>query len=88
MPWVRRVLLFGSRARGTARERSDIDLAVDAPGASPREWSSVMEVAENANTLLKIDVVRLDEASGDFRDEMIAEGVTLFERGTVASQPS
>lgn len=30
-PAVRRVILFGSRARGDHRERSDIDFAFDAP---------------------------------------------------------
>ena len=35
-PSVHRVILFGSRARGDARPRSDVDLAVDAPGLAAR----------------------------------------------------
>lgn len=30
-PEVRRVLVFGSRATGTAKRASDVDLAVEAP---------------------------------------------------------
>lgn len=79
-PAVCRVLLFGSRARGTARERSDIDLAVDAPGASEQEWARIADTVDEAETLLRIDLVRLDEASGEFREEIEREGVVLFAR--------
>lgn len=79
-PTVQRVLLFGSRARGTARERSDIDLAVDAPGASEQEWARIAIAVDEAETLLRIDLVRLDEASGDFREEIEREGMILFAR--------
>ena len=34
-PEVERVWLFGSRARGDNFERSDIDLAIEAPGMEP-----------------------------------------------------
>ncbi|TCZ66098.1 nucleotidyltransferase domain-containing protein [Roseicella aquatilis] len=34
LPFVQAVWLFGSRACGTARERSDIDLAILCPGAT------------------------------------------------------
>ena len=79
-PSVQRVLLFGSRARGTARDRSDIDLAIDAPGASEQEWDRIAVAVDEAETLLRIDLIRLDEASGDFREETEREGVVLFAR--------
>jgi predicted nucleotidyltransferase len=34
---VERIILFGSRARGDYDERSDIDLGIACPGASPGE---------------------------------------------------
>ncbi|MFN0095958.1 MAG: nucleotidyltransferase domain-containing protein [Dehalococcoidia bacterium] len=77
---VERVILFGSRAKGTAQPRSDVDLAVEAPGADVRAWDRVLTLAEEADSLLLIDVVRLDRASADFRDEILAEGVTLYAR--------
>ena len=80
-PHVRRIWLFGSRARGEARERSDVDLAIEAPEAGRREWLEVCRVVEDdADTLLPIDLIRLEEASAGLRARVHAEGRVLFER--------
>ena len=79
-PHVRRVWLFGSRARGDARQRSDIDLAIEAPAATRREWLDMCHLVEEADTLLPIDVVRLEEASRSLRASIQKEGRVLFER--------
>jgi predicted nucleotidyltransferase len=63
LPFVQAIWLFGSRARGTARERSDIDLAILCPGATVAEWQQVLDIVEEADTLLSIDAVRFDELS-------------------------
>jgi predicted nucleotidyltransferase len=60
LPFVEAIYLFGSRARGTQRERSDIDLAIRCPLAGVREWQEVLDIVEDADTLLRIDCVRLD----------------------------
>jgi uncharacterized protein len=74
---VRRVILFGSRARGDARERSDVDLAVEGSELSQRDWLAIVEATENADTLLRIDLVRLEEASPPLRERILAEGRLL-----------
>ena len=79
-PAVRRVILFGSRARGDARPRSDVDLAVEAPGASAGEWLRLADIIEDADTLLSVDLVRLEEAPEDLHRRILAEGRTLYER--------
>jgi len=84
IPDVERVVLFGSRARGDNRERSDIDLAVVAPGASSITWDRVKALAEDAPTLLSIDVVRLDQAGAALRKVVEDEGIVLFERPRAA----
>ncbi len=61
-PSVRRVILFGSRGRGDAGPRADVDLAVEAPGATRRDWLRLVEMAEQAESLLPIDLVRVEEA--------------------------
>lgn len=60
LPWVDAIWLFGSRARGDNQERADIDLAIVCPIANNRDWLQILEIIENADTLLKIDIVRFD----------------------------
>jgi len=77
---VERVILFGSRARGDGGARADIDLAVECPRADARRWSDIEEAAENAPTLLKIDLVRLDTAPPELAAAIRDEGRILYER--------
>ncbi|MGH6877334.1 MAG: nucleotidyltransferase domain-containing protein, partial [Rhizomicrobium sp.] len=59
-PEVERIVLFGSRARGDARPRADIDLAIACPGADAKRWSDIVEAADAAPTLLQIDLIRME----------------------------
>lgn len=74
---VKRVTLFGSRARGDARPKSDIDLAVEGcPDAAAFEDRLQNELW----SLLTIDVVDLDETvSDDLHREIARDGVILYE---------
>ena len=76
-PGVRRVVLFGSRARGDAGERADVDLALDAPGLSRAGWVRLRAEAEEARTLYSVDLVRLDAAPPALRERIEAEGIEL-----------
>jgi len=80
-PEVERIVLFGSRARGDAAPRSDIDLAIACPGADALRWSEIVETAENAPTLLQIDLIRMDDAPFELLAEIAREGRVLYERG-------
>ncbi|MCF7810399.1 nucleotidyltransferase domain-containing protein [bacterium] len=77
---VEKVVLFGSRARGDAEERSDIDIAIDAPNANQRQWLNIVEIVEEANTLLSFDIIRYDEASDILRARIETEGISLYEQ--------
>jgi predicted nucleotidyltransferase len=79
-PTVQRILLFGSRARGDARLRSDIDLAVEAPDMPLEDWQRMIEIVEQAPTLLEIDLVRLDDAGVELRTRIEDEGEVLYSR--------
>jgi uncharacterized protein len=79
-PEVERIILFGSRARGEASERADIDLAVECPAADIRRWFDIEEAADSAPTLLKIDLVRLDTAPAELAANIRSEGKVLYER--------
>lgn len=74
---VEKVILFGSRARGDNRERSDIDLA--ARGGDMTRFT--LDVDDRLPTLLKFDVVNLDEP---VQPELLAairhDGIVLYDR--------
>ena len=71
-----RLILFGSRARGDNRERSDIDLAVS--GGDVVRFS--LDV-EELPTLLSFDVVNLDGAvQPELLESIQREGITLYEK--------
>lgn len=54
---VDKIILFGSRAKGTHRERSDIDIAVLGGDFDGFYW----DIKENARTLLMFDIVNMSE---------------------------
>jgi predicted nucleotidyltransferase len=81
-PKIEKIILFGSRARGDFRSRSDIDIAVSCPQASQREWLDLYDSIEDAPTLLSIDLVRLENAGASLRNRILGEGQTLYERGS------
>lgn len=73
---VRKVILFGSRARGDNWERSDIDLAVS--GGDIGEFADAVD--EKTWTLLMFDVVNLDRGiSAELQAEIDRDGVVLYE---------
>jgi predicted nucleotidyltransferase len=81
-PAVERVWLFGSRARGDNFERSDIDLAIEAPTIDRAEWAALhLDLEEEAETLLLIDFVLMDDPPESFRRRVQREGRLLYERG-------
>lgn len=57
-----KVVLYGSRARGDHRERSDIDLAVF--GLDGSLYSAFMDMIESLPTLLDFDIVFISEING------------------------
>lgn len=78
--YVEQIILFGSRARKDAEDRSDIDLAIWCPKASRKDWIDIVSIVNAARTLHQIDIVRLDEASQEFRERVLQEGKILYER--------
>jgi uncharacterized protein len=75
---VEKIILFGSRARGDHDERSDIDLGIACPGASPEEWAAIWSIVDDAPTLLNVDLVRLEDVDDALRRAIEREGVVLY----------
>ena len=82
LPYVEYILLYGSRAREDNNERSDMDLAVYCPGASEDDWLEVVNLIEDADTLLKIDCIRLDsmDENNPLRRAILKDGKYLYKR--------
>ena len=79
-PAVERVWLFGSRARGDNFERSDIDLAIEAPTMDD-DWLKIkLDFEDAAPTLLLIDLVRFEDAPEHLREQIRDEGIMVHER--------
>ena len=73
---VKKVILFGSRARGDFKEKSDIDLGVK--GGDFARFS--LDVNEETTTLLKFDIINLDEKiQQELKDSIQKEGKILYE---------
>ncbi|MBQ7528511.1 nucleotidyltransferase domain-containing protein [bacterium] len=72
---VKKVILFGSRARGTNRERSDIDIAVS--GGNYLDFYD--DINERAYTLLMFDIVDLDRTIGEkLQSEIDRDGILIY----------
>ncbi len=71
------VILYGSRAKGCALERSDIDIAV----RGAERFPELEEEIEEIPTLYSIDVVNLDKTADKLFLEDIADyGRTIYKK--------
>ena len=74
---ARRLALFGSRARGNNRERSDVDLAVW--GLEGQSFGRLFLALEELPTLLEFDLVCVDaDTDPALLEQIEKEGVTLY----------
>lgn len=74
---VKRIILFGSRARGDYHRASDIDLAVYGGDVD----MFALDVEEKTSTLLMYDVIDMSrELEAEFLKSIETEGVLLYEK--------
>ena len=74
---VNKVVLFGSRAKGTNTERSDLDIAVYGGDFDSFYWN----VMDNVNSLLSFDIIAGDTiASDDLKAEIAKDGIVIYEK--------
>ncbi len=65
----RKIILFGSRARGDAHKNADIDLAIESEGS-----------IEKLSIYGPFDIVNLRKVSHDMRKKIEREGLVIYER--------
>lgn len=69
---AKKVILYGSRAKGTARERSDIDIAV----SGVDNFELLVEKVEELPTLYSVDMVNMDTC----RNQLLLEDLRQYGR--------
>ena len=74
---IKKIILFGSRARGDFKRTSDIDLACT--GGNYVKFS--LDVDELTSTLLQYDIVNLDGAvQKELLNSITKEGIVIYEK--------
>jgi predicted nucleotidyltransferase len=82
-PAIERVLIFGSRAKGSAGPGSDIDLAVVAPEMSDAEFTRLWNAIEDLPLVFKVDLLHWDRLSNPrLKDKIPREGCLFYARPT------
>ncbi len=66
------MILYGSRAKGTARERSDIDIAV----TGVDDFDMLAKEVEDLPTLYSVDLLNLDTC----RNQLLLEDIKEYGR--------
>lgn len=69
---AKEVILYGSRAKGTARERSDIDIAV----SGAEHFDLLAENVEDLPTLYSVDLLNMDTC----RNQLLLEDIRQYGR--------
>lgn len=73
----KRIIVYGSRARGDYNKTSDIDIAVEC-GEGSRLVRNVID--DEVRTLLKLDIIDLDAVESPLRNEIEQEGIVVYEK--------
>ena len=72
-------VLFGSRASGTSRERSDFDIGISGEKPlSPGVLELLADRLDEIETLYRIDLVDLQSVSGRFKDCALRHTEVLY----------
>lgn len=69
---AKKVILYGSRAKGTARERSDIDIAV----SGVDNFELLVEKVEELPTLYSVNMVNMDTC----RNQLLLDDIRQYGR--------
>ena len=77
-PGVRRVVLFGSLARGDAGPGSDVDVWIE--GLAESDWLAAVTAARVAIADAEVDLVRAEMAGPSLAARVAAEGEVIGER--------
>jgi len=76
----RRVVLFGSRAAGLSKPRSDFDIGIEGgPPLSAASFQHLVDRLEEIDTLYRIDLVDLHSVPERFRQNATKQVKVIYE---------
>lgn len=79
LPFVERIILFGSRAFGDHDDRSDVDLAL-LGAISRQQWTRLRERAYHYKTLYWVSIVHWNRNPPALQRRILETGVTIYDK--------
>lgn len=79
---IKKVILFGSRARENFSFASDIDLAIDAPSMNNAVYTNLWSLLDELPIVFKLDVLHLQSLNNDKLIESITKDGVIFYQNT------
>lgn len=78
---IKKIYIFGSRAKGTYKSKSDIDIAVEFyDGFDEEDFLRLYNAIQEINTLYKFDIINLNEDLEEkFKNNILEEGKVIYE---------
>jgi predicted nucleotidyltransferase len=73
---IKKIILFGSRARGDYKKNSDIDIAISG-NFNYREKRELKELVDFLAGIYSVDLIFLDNVEEDFKRQILKEGKIL-----------
>lgn len=78
-PKIEKVILYGSRAKGTERPYSDFDLAILAPTMTDQEFALLWNELSDLPLIFKLDVLHFDRLKDKkFKEKILNEGKEFY----------
>ncbi len=74
-----RVIMFGSRVDGKAREYSDFDIAVEGVEMDLRKERLLKEALDRKMGIFTVDLINLDKADREFKKLISRNGKVIYE---------
>jgi len=82
-PNLQKAILFGSRAMGTHKPGSDIDIAIFGKQLTFNEFLDIKNALEQIGMLQEMDVVRFESIDNpEFVDHIRSVGIELYKKGS------
>lgn len=72
-----KIFLFGSRARGDHSDRSDWDFALETESEIAE---FMLEIKEESPTLCGVDIIFLNSATSELKEQIKKEGKLIYEQ--------